>query len=151
MIRRNRTTGELAHYRCYSPRPVPLSTLVKGRGKPLDCRGDVPELEGPGGLDEHQVRRWDSWHRWVTLALLAHAFLAVTAALERRDQVPTDDGTSPGGLIPLTCNEIQRLFTALVVRPVRDTAHRLRWSTWRRRHQARARRSHYRRQTTLQP
>lgn len=25
------------------------------------------------GLDEHRVRRWDSWHRWVTLALLAHA------------------------------------------------------------------------------
>jgi SRSO17 transposase len=151
MIRRNRTTGELACYRCYSPRPVPLSTLVKVAGSRWTVEETFQSSKGLAGLDEHQVRRWDSWHRWVTLALLAHAFLAVTAALERRDQVPTDDGTSPGGLIPLTCNEIQRLFTALVVRPVRDTAHRLRWSTWRRRHQARARRSHYRRQTTLQP
>jgi hypothetical protein len=30
-------------------------------------------------LDEHQVRRWTSWHRWTILAMLAHAFLAVTA------------------------------------------------------------------------
>jgi SRSO17 transposase len=151
MIRRNRTTGELAYYRCYSPRPVPLSTLVKIAGSRWTVEETFQSSKGLAGLDEHQVRRWDSWHRWATLALLAHAFLAVTTALERRDQVPTDDGTSPGGLIPLTCNEIQRLFTALVVRPVLDTAHRLRWSTWRRRHQARARHSHYRRQTTLQP
>lgn len=31
--------------------------------------------KGLTGLDEHQVRRWASWHRWVTLAMLAHAFL----------------------------------------------------------------------------
>ena len=29
------------------------------------------------GLVEHQVRRWTSWHRWVTVAMLAHAFLVV--------------------------------------------------------------------------
>lgn len=89
-------------------------------------------------------------HRWVTLALLAHACLAITAARERRDQAPTNDGTSPDGLIPLTRNQIQRLFTALTVRSACDnTTHRLRWSTWRRRHQARARRSHCRRQAAL--
>lgn len=32
LIRRNRTTGELAYYRCYSPEPVPLTTLVKVAG-----------------------------------------------------------------------------------------------------------------------
>ena len=32
LIRRNRRTGELAYYRCYAPRPVPLSTLVKIAG-----------------------------------------------------------------------------------------------------------------------
>jgi sensor domain CHASE-containing protein len=32
------------------------------------------------GLDQHQVRRGTSWHRWATLAMLAHAFLTVTAA-----------------------------------------------------------------------
>jgi hypothetical protein len=32
LIRRNATTGELAFYRCWSPRPVPLSTLVRVAG-----------------------------------------------------------------------------------------------------------------------
>jgi SRSO17 transposase len=36
--------------------------------------------KGLVGLDAHQVRRWRSWYRWMTLALLAHAFLAVTHA-----------------------------------------------------------------------
>lgn len=45
-------------------------------------------------------------------------------------------------------NEIQRLFITLVVRPVHDAAHRLGWSDWRRRHQARSQASHYRRQAT---
>jgi hypothetical protein len=100
--------------------------------------------KGLAGLDEHQLRRYTSWSRWVTLAMLAHAFLAVVRADEHARH-PT-----PHGLIPLTCNEIQRLFTTLVVRPMHDVAHRLHWSAWRRRHQARAQASHYRRQAANQ-
>jgi hypothetical protein len=33
LIRRNRTTGELAFYRCWSPEPVPLRTLVAVSGR----------------------------------------------------------------------------------------------------------------------
>ena len=32
------------------------------------------------GLDQYQVRRYDAWYRHATLAMLAHAYLAVTAA-----------------------------------------------------------------------
>ncbi len=46
--------------------------------------------KGLAGLDEHQVRRCTSWYRWVTLSMLAHAFLAVIAARERyHHPVPT--------------------------------------------------------------
>ena len=31
------------------------------------------------GLNNYQVRTWDAWHRHITLAVLAHTFLAVTA------------------------------------------------------------------------
>ncbi|MFF2503597.1 hypothetical protein ACFVTY_09525 [Streptomyces sp. NPDC058067] len=72
--------------------------------------------KGLAGLDEHQVRHWTSWHRWTTLAMLAHAFLAVTAAIER-----SSSASSPE-LTPLTCAEIQRLFATLIVQPVRDLA-----------------------------
>jgi hypothetical protein len=54
-------------------------------------------------------------------------------------------------LIPLTCNEVQHLFAALVARPVEDLGHRPRWSVWPRRHQQRARTCHYRRQAAWQP
>ena len=107
------------------------------------CRWRVEESfqasKGLCGLDEHQVRRWRSWHRWVTLSMLAYAFLTVAAHTER-------DTHSPPGVIALTCNEIAHLFATLL-RPVSDVVHRLRWSWWRRRHQARARACHYRRQT----
>jgi hypothetical protein len=96
--------------------------------------------KGLCGLDEHQVRRWRSWYRWVTLAMLAHAFLVVAAVTQHARHPP------PLGLIPLTCNEIQHLFAALARQPTRDHTHRLRWSWWRRRQQARARACHYRRQ-----
>jgi hypothetical protein len=31
------------------------------------------------GIDEHQVRHWTSWYRWVTLATLAAAAPAIAA------------------------------------------------------------------------
>jgi hypothetical protein len=55
--------------------------------------------------------------RWATLAMLARAFLVVTALTDQaRDPAPP-------GLSKLTYNEIQHLFAALVA----DTGHRLRW------------------------
>lgn len=144
LVRRNRRTGELAFYRCFSPRPVPMSDLVRVAGRRWTIEETLQASKGLTGLDEHQVRRWTSWHRWATLAMLAHAFLACTAATERRDR------PAPDGLIPMTGNEIQHLFAALI-RPAHDLAHHLRWSHWRRRHQARARRCHYRHQAAVQP
>jgi len=75
------------------------------------------------------------------LALLAHAFLAVLAATQADHQNPDDDQ-----LIPLTCNEIRRLFTGLCQQPATPRI-QLHWSRWRRRHQFTARACHYRRRT----
>ncbi|GAA3131227.1 hypothetical protein GCM10017687_53470 [Streptomyces echinatus] len=75
----------------------------------------------------------------MTLAMLTHAFLAVIRADEHREH------PAPAGLIPLTCNEMQRLFALPAAYPNDQRDHRLRWSLWRRRRQARARDCHYRR------
>jgi hypothetical protein len=71
--------------------------------------------------------------------MLALAFLTIAAATEHTHPPPP-------GQIPLTRNEIAALFSALLIDPVKDTRHRLRWSTWRRRHQHRAKTCHYQRQ-----
>jgi hypothetical protein len=47
-------------------------------------------------------------------------------------------------LIPLTILEVRRLVYRLVVRILAPPEAVLHWSCWRRRHQARAMRSHYR-------
>jgi SRSO17 transposase len=40
----------------------------------------IERAKGEVGLDQYVVRRYDAWYRYVTLALLAHAFLEVTRA-----------------------------------------------------------------------
>jgi hypothetical protein len=92
-------------------KPDTIHADTRGQSFPVFCLAF--QRKGLAGLDEHQVRRFTSWTRWVTLAVLAHAFLAVVRADEHARH------TTPNGLIPLTCNEIQRLFTTLVVQPVR--------------------------------
>jgi hypothetical protein len=140
LIRRSRRTGELAFYRCYSPIPVRLAALVAVAGRRWTVEESFQGGKGLAGLDEHQVRRWLPWRRWTLLAMLAHALLVVLAAGEHAAAPPSAE------LIPLTCNELQRLLARLVLEPARRPADAEAWSRWRRRHQYRARASHYRRQ-----
>lgn len=116
--------------------------LVRVAGSRWRVEETFQAADGLAAPDEHRVRRHTSRSRRVTLAMPAHAFLVVVRAGEHARH------PAPGGLIPLTCDEIQRLFTMLAVRPMHDATHRLRWSAWRRRHRARARAraGHYRRQ-----
>ena len=140
---------EYAFYRAHAPGPVPLRTLVAVAG----IRWKVEEGFAGGkelaALDQHQVRSWTSWMRWTILAMLAHAFLSVMTATQPRPAAGgvhrDEDGHE---LIPMTRNEICRLFTSLLhrPRPVRDQLH---WSRWRRRHQATARNCHYQRRQAL--
>ncbi len=147
LIRRHRSSGELAYYRCYAPGPVPLSVLVAVAGRRWSIEENFQTGKGLCGMDQHQVRRWRSWRRWTILAMLAHAFLSVLAAAERK----ATDTRQLTDLIPLTRNEIRHLLAVLVVSPARNLRHRLAWSTWRRRHQHRARTSHYQRRSHLTP
>jgi hypothetical protein len=73
--------------------------------------------------------------------MLAHAILTVVTARERDNHAANPDPT----LIPLTFNEIRRLFSRLAANIIHTIDHCLHWSTRRRRHQARAKTSHYRR------
>ena len=122
LIRRDLRTGELAFYRCYAPAPVPLAALVQVAGRRWAVEEDFQAAKGLAGLDEHQVRRWGSWHRWVTLAMLATAFVTITAATSHT-QPP------PAGQIPLTRNETARLLATLIITPAHSHGHRLHWST----------------------
>jgi SRSO17 transposase len=83
LVRRNRTSGELAFHRCFTPRSTPLAVLVNVAGRRWTVEAAFQAGKGLCGLDQHQVRCWRSWYRWATLAMLAHAVLAITALAER--------------------------------------------------------------------
>lgn len=79
MFRRSIEDGELAYYHCYNPYQAGFTELVHVAG----ARWPIEECFGSSknevGLDDYQVRTWDAWHRHITLAMLAHTFLAITA------------------------------------------------------------------------
>lgn len=108
LIRRNRTTGELAFYLCWSPRPVPLNTLVRVAGSRWSIEEPFQTGKGQVGLDHYQVRSWTGWHRFITLAMLALAVLTILAATA---QQPDTDAE----IIALTIAEIRRLLNAFVL------------------------------------
>jgi SRSO17 transposase len=140
LMRRSLTSGELAYYRCFSLRPVGLPTLVRVAGTRWCVETCFKTSKNATGLDEHQVRRWNSWYRYTTLVMLAHAILTVIAARCRAQPQPADQQ-----LIPLSVNEIRRLFAKMIANALHTITHWLAWSRWRRLHQARAKTSHYRR------
>jgi SRSO17 transposase len=143
--------SELAYFICHSPTNTSLSELVAVVG----VRWTVEECFQAGknevGLDQYEVRLWHAWYRHITLAMLAHAWLAIVAAkakakaeakAEAEAEAQADDDSDK--LAPLSVNEIRRLHAALTC-PALAPDHTFAWSRWRRRHQARARRCHYRR------
>ncbi len=148
LVRRNRSTGELAFYLCWSPIEVPLSELVRVAGVRWSIEECFQAAKGQVGLDHYQVRNWTAWHRHITLAMLALAFLAALAASAAPER-PNDPHhpTRSREPITLTVPEIRHLLATVFTPPTMSVARLLHWSTWRRRHQATARRSHYRRRS----
>jgi SRSO17 transposase len=161
LIRRSITNpDDLAYFYAFVPegQPLTLSRIVDIAGYRWMVEEDFQQSKGHAGLDHTQVRRYRSWLRHVILAIAALAIQAVTAAKQRKHHpdpvLPThgdDDPPDDYGLIALTVPEIHRLL--ILHDELRDlpaaaaqrrTDFRQRWSTWRRRHQARARWFHHR-------
>ncbi len=68
---------ELAYYVCFGPVETAIEELVRVAGMRWAIEEGFEEAKGEVGLDQYEVRKWVGWYRHITLALLAHAFLAV--------------------------------------------------------------------------
>ena len=82
---------EFAFYLTHAAHGMALADLVQVAGARWTIEACFPPRTGlrpagdPGfeaakgevGLDQYEVRSWTGWHRHVTLAMLAHAYLAV--------------------------------------------------------------------------
>lgn len=85
---------ELAYYLCAGPPGTRDDDLIRVAGTRWAIEECFQTSKNEVGLDHYQVRRYDAWYRHITLAMLAHAYLSVTAAITPKDLV-TGSSRSP--------------------------------------------------------
>jgi SRSO17 transposase len=89
--------GEFTFYLTLSPEKAALADLVRVAGTRWTIEACFGTAKGETGLDPYEVRSWTGWHRHGTLALLAHAYLAV---LRRAAVGGRGDGRPRGRVAP---------------------------------------------------
>ena len=100
LVRRSTDDPEdLGFYQAYGPEGTTVEELVRVCQDRWTVEECFAEAKGEVGLDHYEVRRWDSWHRHVTLCLLAHAFLVVVR-LGAREEKGAGGGSKRGILTP---------------------------------------------------
>jgi hypothetical protein len=88
-----RCTGITGRCACCAPRPVTLAVPVKATGPRWTIGENSRASKSLTGLGQYQVRRWASWYRWVTLAMLAAAVLAIAAIEYAQFMLPAQQRT----------------------------------------------------------
>jgi SRSO17 transposase len=69
--------SDLAFYLIHAPKATTLADLVHIAGRRWTIEACFEAAKGEVGLDHYEVRSWVGWHRHITLAMLAHAYLTV--------------------------------------------------------------------------
>ena len=80
-------TPEIAYYLCAGPPGTTDADLIRVAGTRWAIEECFQTAKTQVGLDQYQVRRYDAWYRHITLALLAHTYLSVTAAIAPKDLI----------------------------------------------------------------
>ncbi len=90
---------EIAYYLAYAPPETTVTELVRIAGMRWAIEECFQAAKNECGLDQYEVRRYTGWMRHITLAMLAHAFLAAMAAAAASkgaaETVPAPWSTSP--------------------------------------------------------
>src|SRR5215207_5633781 len=93
LIRRKLAHPEkFTFYLTLAPEAAGLADLVRVAGTRWTIEASFEAAKGEVGLDQYEVRSWTGWHRHVTLAMLAHAYLAVVRQHAIRGRGPRPRG-----------------------------------------------------------
>ena len=71
---------KIAYYLVFAAATRTLQEIVEAAGLRWNIESGFEQAKQEVGLDEYEVRQWEGWSRFMTLGLLAHAFLAVQRA-----------------------------------------------------------------------
>jgi len=112
---------ELAYYLSNAPASTSLPILAEVAGARWSAETTFEEGKGEAGLDEYEVRYWHSWHRHVTLSLMAHAWLVAMrqpvggkSARPRAGRTERARSASPAGDRPAAASAHNRTAAGLV-------------------------------------
>jgi len=72
---------DVAYYIAFGPQATTTADLVHLCSQRWQIEECFAQAKGEAGMDHYEVRTWTAWHRFITLCLLAHAYLVVV----RRD------------------------------------------------------------------
>jgi SRSO17 transposase len=125
LIRRKLASRDaFTFYLTLAPTGTSLAELVRVAGRRWTIEACFEAAKGEVGLDQYEVRSWTGWHRHVTLAMLAHAYLAV---LRRAATGGRSDGQlGPGSLASHRARDPQAALASGLGAAARSTArHRL--------------------------
>ncbi len=86
--------NEYAYYLAYGPTETPVHELIQIAGRRWSIEDSFEVAKGKVGLDEYEVRKWEGWHRHITLCLLAHAFLVVVRSVAEHEEGAAKGGAS---------------------------------------------------------
>ena len=81
-----------AYYLSNAPADTPLLKLAEVAATRHTVEQCIEEAKGETGLDDYEVRYWHSWHRHITLSMMAHAWLAAvrcTATEKKNPRAPS--------------------------------------------------------------
>jgi hypothetical protein len=95
------------------------------------------ETAKDSGMDHYEVRTWTAWYRFITLTMLAQAFLAGSCAQEPVSQ-ETETTAQERRLLPVTRGEVRSLLGYLIWPHPHNVPLLLAWSWWRRCHRSTA-------------
>jgi hypothetical protein len=147
LVRRSRNDPtDLAYYVVFAPAGTPIQTLVEVAGQRWRIEQSFALAKGEVGLDQYEVRRWLLVSLYDAGHVCARLSRRAAGAQRRRKKWANGslDITVTVALLPLTIPEIRHVLWALAQAPSRAAPRLiLHWSEWRR-HQAHARRCHYR-------
>jgi SRSO17 transposase len=94
-----------SYFRACGPADTTAEELVRVAGMRWAIEEGFAQAKGEVGLDQYEVRRWDAWHRFVTLGLLAHASLAIVSARARQASKDSHhDAVQKGDPQPAQCS-----------------------------------------------
>lgn len=95
LIRRSITKPtERAYYLCYGPQDTTDEELIRVAGTRWAIEECFQTSKNEVGLDHYQVRRYDAWYRHITLVMVAHAFLTITATHAEKGAPQPDEALS---------------------------------------------------------